>query len=99
MTFINKNLGRWVLAIKNNAPDFDLLATLSQDKNHLVLLGVNKGNRDHHMFLGLPWSFEEATLQTFSELGREEKIVPLNSSEVNTKIRPRTIFSLKMKMK
>ena len=73
MSFINKNLGKWVVRIENSSPEVDLLASLSEDKKRLVLLGVNKSQRQHSLHLTLPQSCTDADMSFLAESGLSHK--------------------------
>ena len=68
MTFINSHLGHWVLASNgDHHPEVDLLATLTEDKSRLVLLGVNKSGRQQQLTISLPEAVKSPILQVLNE--------------------------------
>ncbi|MDX1695270.1 MAG: hypothetical protein R3208_16005, partial [Ketobacteraceae bacterium] len=79
MEFINRNLGHLVLASENPHPEIDLLAMLSEDREYLVFLGVNKSRRRHTLTLTLPETVSDASVTLFE--GSHVKLIPGNQKD------------------
>lgn len=56
--FIGENMGHWVLNSHISHPELDLLATLSEDKKTLILLGVNKSDRKQNVEIDLDFPID-----------------------------------------
>lgn len=93
MTFINSNIGSWVMKITGNHPELDVLATLSADKTELRLLGVNKMARKHVLQLSLPHRYQMMTLRLFSVDKQSETTSKIDATSLQLPLEGETIFA------
>lgn len=96
MTFINRHMGRWVLQSNSSHPEVDLLATLSEDKAILSLLGVNKSPRRQQLTIQLPESVADPELILFNEQAPAALTTNAKGREINVSLEGETIFVIKV---
>lgn len=94
MAFINRNLGKWVLPVQQEHPELDLLATLSDDKKRLMVLGVNKSSRPQFLQISLPFSCTDGTAASLNETGSQEIDYTAVEAGMGFRLAGETIFSL-----
>lgn len=99
MTFVSENLGKWVLENTGNHPELDLLATLSEGKDTLILLGVNKSKRLQKLSVQLPGNITNATIKMLQENTLSPVTLKQSEQSISADIPAESIFSIRMELK
>lgn len=99
MTFVNNNLGKWVLESSSDHPELDLLATLSEEKDTMILLGVNKSKRLQNLSIQLPGNVTNATIKMLQEKTFSPVTLKQSAQSISADIPAESIFSISIPLK
>lgn len=94
MSFINSHLGKWVLNVDYKTPELDLLGTLSDHKQQMHLLGVNKSKHPHKLTVQLPRDYRKGVLYALSESGMSQRSLQVSNKIMDVEIDQETIFAI-----